>query len=154
MTGLLRVSDAFGLAFHAVAALAAAPPGTPVSAPELARNFRVSEAHLAKVLQRLARLGLLESKRGPGGGFVLAKPADQVTLLDIHTAVDGPLDANTCLLAERLCQGGRCVMEQLLASVYSQVHERLANTRLSDLALLLSRKAAPRLAGAADSHKE
>jgi Rrf2 family transcriptional regulator, nitric oxide-sensitive transcriptional repressor len=149
MAGLLRVSDAFALAFHALAAMAAGPEGTLMSVAELARCFHVSEAHLAKVLQRLARLGLLVSKRGPGGGFVLAKPADQVTLLDIHTAVDGPLDSNTCLLAERLCRPGGCVVEQLLTSVYAQVHELLAKTRLSDLTQMLEREAPASLARAA-----
>ncbi|NQU75980.1 MAG: Rrf2 family transcriptional regulator [Planctomycetes bacterium] len=133
MAGLLRISEAYVLAFHALAYMVASDDRKPVTAMELARYFRVSEAHLAKVLQRLARLGLLVSKRGPGGGFVLGRRPEDVTLLDIHVAVDGPLVESTCLLVEHICKPGTCVMEKLLRSVYDQVHERLGETRLTDL---------------------
>ncbi len=63
MSGLLRISEAFVLAFHAMAYLVNSSSSKPVSAAELAQTFKVSEAHLAKVLQRLARLGLLTSRR-------------------------------------------------------------------------------------------
>ncbi len=133
MAGLLRISEAFSLAFHAMAHLAAEGPARPISAAELARTFEVSEAHLAKVLQRLARVGILRSKRGPKGGFTLACKPKDVTLLDIHDAVDGRLDDNTCLLGEHICVSGACVMEKLLRSVYDDVHTHLSKTKLSDL---------------------
>ena len=133
MAGLLRISEAFALAFHAMVYLVAEERTVPVSAAELARTFKVSEAHLAKVLQRLARLGLLSSKRGPRGGFSLSCKPEEVTLLDIHQAVDGPLDVNTCLLKDHICAPGSCIMEKLVKTVYDEVHDRLARTRLSDL---------------------
>ncbi len=134
MAGLLRISEAFGLAFHAMAYLVASPKDRPVSAGELAGIFDVSEAHLAKVLQRLARLGLLSSKRGPKGGFFLNENSEGASLLDIHDAVDGPLDPNTCLLNDHLCKPGTCVMEKLLRSVYDTVSSRMDETKLADLA--------------------
>lgn len=133
MAGLLRISEAFALAFHAVAYLVSSDPGRPVSAADLAGTFDVSEAHLAKVLQRLARSGILASKRGPKGGFTLACAPDKVTLLDIHAAVDGELDATTCLLSEHRCPSGTCAMEKLLRAVYDEVQGHLARTKLSDL---------------------
>ncbi len=133
MAGLLRISEAYVLAFHAMAHMVNSPAAHPISATELAETFHVSEAHLAKVLQRLARLGLLSSRRGPKGGFTLSCDPTQVTLLDIHTAVDGPLDESTCLLGEHVCQPGTCVMEHLLCEVQGMVRDQLANTKLSDL---------------------
>ena len=133
MPGLLRISEAFALAFHAMMHMVSTRPEKPVSARKLAQIFQVSEAHLAKVLQRMARMGLLQSKRGPKGGFSLSSTTDKATLLDIHTAVDGPLDRTTCLLGEHICKPGTCVMEKLLLSVYDNVHDRLADTKLSDL---------------------
>jgi Rrf2 family protein len=140
MAGLLRISEAYVLAFHAMAYLVNSSSDRPVSAADLAATFHVSEAHLAKVLQRLARLGLLASRRGPKGGFVLSCDPAQVTLLDIHTAVDGPLDENTCLLGEHMCEPGTCVMESLLRDVHHMVREQLAKTRLADLAPLVKRR--------------
>jgi Rrf2 family protein len=140
MAGLLRISEAFVLAFHAMAYMVNASREHPVSAAELARIFHVSEAHLAKVLQRLARLGLLSSRRGPKGGFTLSCNPTQVTLLDIHNAVDGPLDENTCLLGEHICQPGTCVMEALLREVQTLVHDQLTRTKLSDLAAQVQSK--------------
>ena len=134
MAGLLRISEAFVLAFHAMAYMANSPRTRPVSAADLAHTFHASEAHLAKVLQRLARLGLLNSRRGPKGGFVLACDPAKVTLLDIHNAVDGPLDNNTCLLGEHVCEPGTCAMESLLREVYRMVQDRLGGTHLADLA--------------------
>lgn len=134
MAGLLRISEAFALAFHAMAHVVNSNPDQPVSANELARTFRVSEAHLAKVLQRLTRAGLLDSRRGPRGGFLLAKPAEEISLLDIHHAVDGPLNASTCLLSETLCEDGSCIMEKLLRNVYTLVRRNLENTKLADIA--------------------
>ena len=133
MAGLLRISEAFALAFHAVAYLVSTEPGRPVSAADLASTFDVSEAHLAKVLQRLARAGILASKRGPKGGFSLACSPKKVTLLKIHSAVDGELDPTTCLLSDHVCPSGTCAMEKLLRAVYDEVHGHLSRTKLSDL---------------------
>jgi len=133
MAGLLRISEAFALAFHAMMHMVSTRPEKPVSARKLAQIFQVSEAHLAKVLQRMAKLGLLQSKRGPKGGFSLSSTTDEATLLDIHTAVDGPLDRTTCLLGEPICKPGTCVMKELLEEVYDTVNTRLADTKLADL---------------------
>lgn len=135
MAGILRLSEAFALAFHAMAALADAGE-EPVSVSEMA-SMGVSEAHLAKVLQRLARMGLLSSRRGPKGGFALAKPAEQITLLEVLHAVEGPLASDTCLLERKICPPGECRMEYLMRSIHDQVYEYLANTKLSDVALPL-----------------
>ena len=136
MAGLLRISEAFALAFHAALYLISNDPRQPVSAGELARTFDVSEAHLAKVLQRLARAGILGSKRGPKGGFSLVHPPEDVTLLDIHKAVDGKLDETTCLLSRHVCPTGTCVMESLLRTVYDRVYGHFSDTTLADLAPL------------------
>jgi len=75
MNSVLRISEAASLAMHAMMALAAQPEHRR-SAQDLARQLDVSLAHLAKVLQRLAKAGYVASTRGPKGGFTLALPAD------------------------------------------------------------------------------
>ncbi len=135
MSGMLNISEAYGLAFHTVYYLVSAEPGTSVTAAQLGKWFGVSVAHLAKVLPRLVRAGILRSRRGPAGGFVLACDPEAVTLLDVYRAVEGELNAVTCMLGRPRCPAGTCVLERLHRSVYEQVREQLATTRLADLAV-------------------
>jgi len=104
-----------------------------MTAQEIASTLKASKAHLAKVLQRLAHAGLLRSERGPGGGFTLARPGRQITLLQVYETIEGPLSSSTCLLHTRLCGGKNCILGGLLAKVNAQVREYLAKTRLTDL---------------------
>jgi len=108
-------------------------PDRPWSAAEIAGDLAVSEAHLGKVLQRLTRLGFLNSRRGPKGGFALGKAPDAITILDILTAIDGPLDSGGCLLGRPLCPANHCAMGDVLGRAYDLVHAHLSGTRLSDV---------------------
>lgn len=133
MGRLLRISDAANFAIHAMVLIAQGGPHKRMSVLELAGILDVSEAHLGKVLQRLTRHGFLTSRRGPGGGFELAcEPAD-VTLLDVVSAIDGPLTAGPCLLGRPLCVGKRCAMLGVLEKVHKLVFDHLQGTRLSDV---------------------
>jgi len=134
-TNLLRISDAASLGLHAMALLGKdeAEDGW-VSAARLAGELKVSEAHLAKVMRRLGRGGLVRSARGRGGGFRLARPAGDVRLLEIYEAIEGPLDPAECLMDPPICGGRRCVMGRLVRSVNRQVRDRLAETTLKELA--------------------
>lgn len=66
----------------------AAHPGNPQSAKAIAEATRAPASYVARVLQILAREGLVTSRRGRTGGYHLARPADQITLLDIVNAID------------------------------------------------------------------
>ena len=132
MPGALRISEAASLAMH-TAALLAEDAERPVSAREIAVTLRVSEAHLAKVMQRLAKFGLVRSFRGPAGGFVLSKDCGQITLLDVYEAIEGPLEENHCLFETPVCRGEICVLGGLIGTVNRQVRDYLAGARLSAL---------------------
>ncbi len=93
----------------------------------------VSEAHLAKVMQRLTRAGLVNSVRGPKGGFVPAKSPDNVTLLAIFEAIEGPFEPKGCLLKKPVCNGVDCILGRLLGNVNREISDYLANTKLSDV---------------------
>jgi len=62
-----------------------------ILAARIAKEYDISLKYLLKVLQQLVRAGILKSKRGPHGGFFLARRAEDITLLQIVEAVDGPL---------------------------------------------------------------
>lgn len=129
------------MALHAVVLLAQ-QPNRSLSVREIVETLPVSAAHLAKVLQRLARQGLLDSERGPRGGFRLARPASEMTLLEVYEAVDGPLRPGGCMFDHPMCPAGDCLFGGVLISAAQQVRERLSRTRLSDLPLLKKEEAA------------
>ncbi|MEO3872063.1 Rrf2 family transcriptional regulator [Nonomuraea sp. B12E4] len=68
----------------------------PVSIRRLAAWFDLPQEYLKKRLQALTRAGILASTPGAGGGFSLARPPDQITIMDVVTAVEGPAEAFQC----------------------------------------------------------
>jgi Rrf2 family protein len=131
MDSVLNISEAANLGLHAGMVLAKAQ-GKPVSARQMAAGLHVSYDHLAKVLQRLTKAGLVKATRGPTGGFVLAKDPQRIRLLDLYQAIDGKFTVSRCLFGRKACPGGTCVMGDLLDRLNHQVREHLEERRLSD----------------------
>lgn len=132
-TNLLRLSEDASLALHAMALLAAHQEKR-FSNIEVAQTFGASEHTLAKVLQRLSRVGLLVSVRGPHGGFALGKSPSTITLLDVYEAVEGPLGPASCLLGTPACRGQACVLGGLVERIHRMVADYFAKTTLAELA--------------------
>ena len=132
MAKLLDFSEAGSIALHAVVCLGANPDRR-IPSHELAKTLRVSSAHLSKVMQRLARVGVVDSMRGPTGGFVLGRPAEEIVLLDVYEAIAGPLEETACLFQSPVC-GGRCILGELIDNVDNQVRQYLSATTVSDAA--------------------
>lgn len=132
MANVLRISEAATLALHTLALLASRP-GEILSTHKIAGRLDASEAHLAKVLQRLARMGLVRSIRGARGGFMLGRDPEGVTLLEAYEAIDGPLRPSTCLMGHRVCRDRGCILGNLLEEINHEVRERLSSQRLSEL---------------------
>lgn len=134
MSGIVKFTEASSIALHTMAILAA-DARRKRTIREIAERLPVSDNHLAKVLQRLARAGLVESVRGPGGGFALKGDPSELTLLDVHEAIEGPLDVAECLFEPPQCKG-TCILGDALREANRLVHARLSRTRLADLAHL------------------
>ncbi len=132
MATMIRMSDAASLAIHAMAIMAKEPDAVH-STHGVATALGVSEAHLAKVMQRLTHVGLVSSVRGPKGGFIIARPAAEIRLLDVFEAIEGHLEPRGCLLRTPVCGGENCILGHLLGNVNREVSEYLTNTRLSDI---------------------
>jgi len=130
MTSLLKISEAASLGLHAMMVLARNSHKM-LSVHGLCAELHASEAHLAKVLQRLAKVGLVRSPRGPKGGFLLGKPAEVTNLLEIYEAIEGPLAPVECLLEKPVCSGGKCVFGDIIKNINQQVGQHMANTKLS-----------------------
>jgi len=128
---ILNISEAASLALHA-ALMMSANPDRLVSTHEIATALQGSEAHLAKVLQRLVKGGLVESSRGPAGGFRLKKESSEIYLLEIFEIIEGKLSDHECLLSSPICGKGPCIFGGLLDSINRQVRDYFTRTRLSE----------------------
>ncbi|MCP4656916.1 MAG: Rrf2 family transcriptional regulator [bacterium] len=135
MPRALKISEAASLALHAMGLIAALPGGK-ASARVIASRLGVSEAHLSKVLQRLAKAGFLRSVRGPKGGFSLPRSAEEITLLEVYEAIEGPIEAHHCLFDRPLCEGAECGLGTVIGNANEQLRLQLAETRLSDVGQL------------------
>jgi Rrf2 family protein len=132
MSSVVKLSEAASIALHAMT-LIAAREDEHVSVKDLASRLPVSETHLAKVLQRLVKAGLVTSVRGPGGGFALRADPRATTLLQIYEAIEGKLEVAECMFSERPATCGACILDDALAEANRIVHARLARTRISEL---------------------
>jgi FeS assembly SUF system regulator len=127
------------LADYAVVMMAAAarhPAGARLSAGLLAGETGVPLATAQKLMGRLASAGLLNSSRGTGGGFRLARPASEVSLADIVEAVEGPIAMTNCVEgAHHLCAiEGSCRVKPHLHAVNFAVRGALQGVSLASLA--------------------
>ncbi|HEY7045947.1 MAG TPA: Rrf2 family transcriptional regulator [Jatrophihabitantaceae bacterium] len=85
----MKLPESTEWVLHATAGLAQLDAGASVSAAQLAEHYGVPAAYLAKQLQALVRAGVMTATTGPRGGFRLARPADEITFLQVVEAVDG-----------------------------------------------------------------
>jgi len=129
---LISISEAASLALHTMVLLAGDCERR-MAVKEISSKLRVSQNHLAKVLQRLAKAGLVRSSRGPKGGFVLKRPSQEIDLLEVYEAIEGPIEKTHCLLGRPICNGNRCILGGLLKGVVEEAKKYLTSTKLSDL---------------------
>ncbi len=114
--------------------LARRAPGQVVMIDQISREEQIPKSFLAKIFQSLTRAGLLRSNRGTCGGFTLARPASEITTLDIIEAIEGPIAFQRCLQAPSECpHTGGCPLCGLFENAQSQVREVFSQTSLSDL---------------------
>ncbi len=100
----MQLTRAADYAVRVMVHLAGLPPGTRPSRAALAEAADVPEQFLSKVLQALSRARFISSHRGTAGGFELAANPNELTLLDVMEAIEGPTRLNTCLFPGRACE--------------------------------------------------
>lgn len=105
----------------------------PVTLAGISRRQKISLSYLEQLFGRLRRHALVDSVRGPGGGYTLARDLGTVSVADIITAVDEPLDATQCGGLENCQDEHRCMTHDLWAKLNEKVYEYLDSVKLSDL---------------------
>jgi Rrf2 family iron-sulfur cluster assembly transcriptional regulator len=110
------------------------PNGRPVSLAEIAAAQQLSLAYLEQLFGRLRRAELVESARGPGGGYRLARMAEAIAVADIVAAVDEPIHATRCDSAGPGCLAGeQCPTHELWSELGEQIRLFLSGVTLADI---------------------
>jgi len=105
----------------------------PVTLAGISQRQRISLSYLEQLFGKLRRRTLVESVRGPGGGYTLARSIEKLSVADIIAAVDEPLDATQCGGKENCHEEQRCMTHDLWAKLNDKMHEYLDSVKLSDL---------------------
>ena len=105
----------------------------PVTLAGISQRQSISLSYLEQLFGKLRRHTLVESVRGPGGGYRLARALDKLSVADIVTAVDEPLDATQCGGRENCKDDRRCMTHNLWATLNEKMYEYLDSVKLSDL---------------------
>jgi Rrf2 family iron-sulfur cluster assembly transcriptional regulator len=131
----MRLSTKGRYAVMAMADLARRGGDRAVTLAEIATRQDISLAYLEQLFARLRRSGLVKSVRGPGGGYQLARPAGELAVAEIVTAVDEPLEAVRCSSGAKGCMPGgeRCLTHDLWDDLGRHIHDYLASVSLEDV---------------------
>jgi Rrf2 family protein len=102
---------------------------------QIARAMQIPKPFLSKILQRLTKTGLVLSVLGVKGGFKLAKSPARITLLDVITAIEGPVAMNICAVDRKICGlSGKCKVHPVWVKARAQAERALAKVNFGKLA--------------------
>jgi Rrf2 family protein len=104
------------------------------SATEIAEEYGISTMLMAKVLQKLARERIVTAKHGASGGYLLAKSPQQISALDVISAIDGPVLITSCVTSHGNCgTSDRCSIREPLRRVNESIMSVLSNVTISQM---------------------
>jgi Rrf2 family protein len=104
------------------------------SANEIAEEYGISTMLMAKVMQKLARQHIVTAKHGASGGYQLAKDPDQISALDVISAIDGPVLITSCVTSHGNCGASeKCSIREPLRRVNESILSVLSNVTISQM---------------------
>lgn len=123
--GRYAVTAMLDLALHA--------QNGPVSLAEISTRQEISLSYLEQLFSRLRKKDLVASTRGPGGGYRVSRPLDQVAISEIIVAVNETVDATQCAGKQNCLSHGRCLTHDLWEGLSAQIEDFLKGVSLQDL---------------------
>src|SRR5476649_560811 len=133
MLRLTKKADYGLMALKYLAEQAEVRPGAQ-SAKDIAEAYHIPPQLLAKILQTLAKAGLLVSHAGTNGGYSLARPATAITAFEVIRAIDGPLFITSCITIHGTCDlAGHCTIKEPLRKVNDSIKDLLNGITIGDL---------------------
>ena len=132
----MKLSTKGRYAVMALVDLAQQSNGRPISLSDVAERQEISLSYLEQLFAKLRRFGLVKSVRGPGGGYLLAIPADEMRICDIVLAVDEPIRATRCAPgAPEGCSSNneRCSTHDLWEALGNHIYQYLSSITVADV---------------------
>jgi Rrf2 family transcriptional regulator, cysteine metabolism repressor len=128
----MQITQSVAYAIHAALRLAEHDESTPVACNKLAAEGGMPERFLVQLLRDLAKQGILNSTRGGGGGFMMARPPKEISLLAIIEAIEGPLKSSLPFKATFPGNAGDRLVK-VLGEANEEVRRQLQRVSLADL---------------------
>jgi Rrf2 family iron-sulfur cluster assembly transcriptional regulator len=105
----------------------------PVTLSEISQRQKIALSYLEQLFGKLRRRGLVDSVRGPGGGYCLAKDTAQISVADVIVAVDEPIDATQCAGQENCKEDEKCITHDLWMKLNEHIFEYLGAVTLKQM---------------------
>jgi len=129
MAKLFNLSDASSIAIHAMVMVAKSD--SPLNVIHISEATSTSRHHVAKVMQRLVKDGFISSQRGPTGGFMLKKPAAEISFLDVYESIEGMIEIHTCMFDTPVCPMEKCIMNNITQKMSEEFVQYLKSQTLA-----------------------
>lgn len=131
----MQITRAAEYAIRGVLYLCEQPEGAVCLLNEISERQKIPPSFLSKIFQNLARVGIVSSSRGTGGGFTLTKDPRDITLLDVIEAIEGPISLNVCLTNGQACERRTlCAVHFVWREAQDHLLELLKNKSFAELA--------------------
>lgn len=123
----MQITRQADYALRAVMYLARMDDGDKASTKYIAEEQQIPPSFLAKIVSQLSIAGLIQTSRGAHGGISLAKPPQEISILEVVEAIDGPLLLNECTSKPQVCSfGEECPLHHIWCDAKNELHERLS----------------------------
>jgi len=142
MKGFIVNPDAMSIALHTCVFLSLQAPGSMHSTREISDYFHFSVHHVAKVVQKLARAGILATARGGKGGIRLKKKPSEIVVYDIYATIEGHYEGKycgACLLRVDECNGHDCLLGKWMKKMHDDTIRLFKATTLPTLIASIER---------------
>src|ERR1700750_1400577 len=131
---MLRLTKKADYGLMALKYLAEQTDGSAHSAKDIAEAYHIPPQLLAKILQTLAKAGLLVSHAGTNGGYALSRSSSEITAFEVIRAIDGPLFITSCITIHGACDlTSTCTIKEPLRKVNDSIKDLLSGIHIGDL---------------------
>jgi Rrf2 family protein len=130
MSKIVTLTEAASIALHGM--IIVAKNDNKANVVQIADLTKSSKHHVAKIFQRLVKDGLLDSHRGPSGGFSLKKSPSEITLLEIYESIEGRIEVTSCPHDKHICPFEKCIMDNVTRKMTSDFKDHLKNNTIAD----------------------
>ncbi len=128
----MQITRQADYALRAMLYLAELDPNQRAATSQIAEDQHIPPSFLAKIISQLSIAGLIHTSRGARGGVSLARSADEISILEVVEAIDGPISLNECTESPSACQFGEdCPLRDLWCDTQAELVKRLKKTSFS-----------------------